>query len=359
MFGIEINHFIGEEKDMGRPKVSIIIPIYNTERYLKRCIESVIRQTLSEIEIILVDDGSPDNSPSICDDYVRKDPRIRVIHQKNAGLGLSRNAGIEVATGEYVAFLDSDDYIEDDMYKSLYTGAKKKNADTCICGHKFVRNNGTVIEYKNAFHGNVYKGYEVNSILLSMLGARPKDTDDIVIEMSVWKAIFSLELIKRNNIRFCSERKFISEDIIFDIDYFQKAKCVTVIRETPYFYCENTSSLSRTFREDRILKCIQLYQEELRKLKDTEYYSEAKVRIQRIFLGNLRTHIKQAVFQFKKEDALKYIKEAADKEEVQAILNEYPYQQNPKQLQIFNKLLHKKRVKALWLTVKLKKLIRA
>ena len=98
------------------PKVSIIVPVYKVEKYLRKCIDSIINQTLKDIEIILVDDGSPDNCGKICDEYAAKDTRIKVIHKENGGLSSARNAGMEVAEGEYIGFVDSDDWIESDMY---------------------------------------------------------------------------------------------------------------------------------------------------------------------------------------------------------------------------------------------------
>jgi len=105
---------------MAMPKVSIIIPCYGVEKYLDRCMDSILKQTLNDIEIILVDDGSPDRVPEMCDNYASRDPRIRVIHKPNAGLGYARNSGLEIATGEFVAFVDSDDYIDIGMYEALY-----------------------------------------------------------------------------------------------------------------------------------------------------------------------------------------------------------------------------------------------
>ena len=101
------------------PTVTIVVPIYNVERYLKRCIHSIQTQTLRNIEIILVDDESPDRCPEICDAYAKEDDRIKVIHKKNGGLGYARNAGIEIALGSFIAFIDSDDYIEPDMFQVL------------------------------------------------------------------------------------------------------------------------------------------------------------------------------------------------------------------------------------------------
>lgn len=113
--------------------ISVIIPIYNVEAYLDECIASVIAQTYSNLEIILVDDGSPDNCPQMCDEWAAKDSRIRVIHKENGGLSDARNAGIDIATGEYIAFVDSDDWIEPEMYEIMLAALKNENADICAC----------------------------------------------------------------------------------------------------------------------------------------------------------------------------------------------------------------------------------
>ena len=109
---------------MMTPKVSIIVPCWNVEKYLDRCIDSLVSQTLREIEIILVDDDSPDSVPEMCERWAEKDSRIKVIHKSNAGAGYARNSGLEVATGEYVAFVDSDDYIEPTMYEKLISASR-------------------------------------------------------------------------------------------------------------------------------------------------------------------------------------------------------------------------------------------
>lgn len=115
------------------PKVSIILPIYGVEKYLSRCMDSVLNQTLRDIEIIMVDDESPDSCPKMCDDFAAQDSRIKVVHKKNGGLGYARNSGLDVATGEYVAFLDSDDFVELDAYEHLYNAAKKTKCRCCFC----------------------------------------------------------------------------------------------------------------------------------------------------------------------------------------------------------------------------------
>ena len=114
--------------------VSVIIPVYKTEQYLDRCIESVVNQTYKNLEIILVDDGSPDNCPKMCDEWAKKDSRIKVIHKKNGGLSDARNVGIDCATGEYLSFIDSDDFISNQMYKKMLNSIENFNADLAVCG---------------------------------------------------------------------------------------------------------------------------------------------------------------------------------------------------------------------------------
>ena len=114
-------------------KISIIVPVYKVERYLENCIESIINQTFKDFELILVDDGSPDRCGLICDNYAKKDERIKVIHKKNEGLSAARNSGIQIAKGEYIAFVDSDDCINKNMYETLYDTAIENKSDIVVC----------------------------------------------------------------------------------------------------------------------------------------------------------------------------------------------------------------------------------
>ena len=115
------------------PKVSVIVPVYNAEKYLQECVDSILRQTLTDLELILVDDGSTDSSPAICDRYAAQDLRVRVIHQANLGLSAVRNRGIEVAAGEWVAFVDSDDFIDANMYRTMIIAAEAEGAQLAVC----------------------------------------------------------------------------------------------------------------------------------------------------------------------------------------------------------------------------------
>ena len=121
-------------------KISVIVPVYNVEQYLERCVESIINQTYKNLEIILVDDGSTDNSGKLCDELAKKDNRIKVIHKENGGLSDARNRGIEEAAANIVGFIDSDDYIDKDMYEVLFENLKKTGANLSMCGHYDVFN---------------------------------------------------------------------------------------------------------------------------------------------------------------------------------------------------------------------------
>ena len=123
---------------MTTPKVSVIVPVYNTEKYLERCMKSILNQTLKDIEIIMVDDGSKEECAKLCDKFAAEDSRVRVIHKENGGLGFARNTGLSESKGEYVGFVDSDDYIEPLMCEELYTSAVKNDADMAISGLCFV-----------------------------------------------------------------------------------------------------------------------------------------------------------------------------------------------------------------------------
>ena len=134
---------------MGAPTISIIVPVYKVENYLPACIDSILAQTFRDFELILVDDGSPDNCPAMCDEAAKKDARIRVIHQKNGGLSAARNAGLDVARGEWIGFVDSDDTVAPEMYETLYTLAQENNANLAICGFLTVDERNELLMRRN------------------------------------------------------------------------------------------------------------------------------------------------------------------------------------------------------------------
>ena len=149
------------------PKVSIIVPVYNVEKYLNRCIQSLLNQTLKDIEIIMVDDGSPDRCPQMCDNYAKKDNRIKVIHKQNAGLGYARNSGLEIATGEYIAFVDSDDFVNSQMYETLYNNAVSTKADVVYSGFRKEFNKNRFLNVRECNIRTEYNKNDMSKLILN------------------------------------------------------------------------------------------------------------------------------------------------------------------------------------------------
>lgn len=227
---------------MNKPVISIIIPVYNVEKYLSRCMESVTNQTFWDIEIILVDDGSPDKCPQLCDEWAAKDSRIKVVHKKNEGLGLARNTGMQYATGEYIAFIDSDDYVDLRMYEILYEKATALNADIVYCGHKYGLKDGT-FEDRNDFSQETIFDDKEKLERLSINYFYPFNGRFMM--MSVWHSIYKRDVIKTE---FYSEREVVSEDLHFQLSAILNSKKIVYIPDSLYYYCYNGESLSHTFK---------------------------------------------------------------------------------------------------------------
>lgn len=230
------------------PKISIIIPCYKVEKLINRCLKTVVSQSLKDIEIILVDDKSPDNTPNLCDEWAKKDSRILVIHkEKNEGLGYARNAGLEVANGEYIAFIDSDDYIDTDMYKILYESATtEKIYDAVLCGLRKEIESNLYLNIKDYDKPTIFTKPQMGCLALSFLEKTELNTNNRLF-MSVWHGIYKRELIENINLRFYSERDILSEDLPFQISFFSNASIVKFIPDVLYTYCLNSNSLSNSF----------------------------------------------------------------------------------------------------------------
>lgn len=236
--------------------VSIVLPIYNVEKYLNRCIESIINQTYKNLEIILVDDGSPDNCPLICDEWVTKDERIRVIHKQNSGLGMARNTGIEYATGQYICFFDSDDYVEENTIEKCLEVASKYKADVVCFGYSDISADGHLVKrYIPHSLKEYYSKEEVEKSFLPELLMR-KSTN---LNMAAWAAMYSMETVRKIKWSFVSEREIVSEDVYSLLYLYKHVNCVAVIEGALYNYCDNGSSLTRIYKDDRYSKIRSFY----------------------------------------------------------------------------------------------------
>ena len=277
------------------PMVTVVVPVYNVEKYLSRCIDSIVNQTYRNLEIILVDDGSPDKCPELCDEWAQKDSRIRVIHKKNQGLGMARNTGIENATGGYICFFDSDDWVDNDLIeKALYT-AETENADLVCYGF-----------YKNDSLGNVvsrqipsaslvcFKDSDVQDVFLPDYIANRKH-GTIKPIMSACACLIRKSRIDESHWRFISERKNISEDVYSILDLCKYVGVSCVMPEAFYHYCFNSDSLTHVYRKDRFEKILSFY-EQCKLLCNKHGYNESvKESLKNPFLDYTCATMKQIV----------------------------------------------------------------
>jgi glycosyltransferase involved in cell wall biosynthesis len=218
-----------------QPLISVIVPIYNVEIYLEKCLNSIINQTYKNLEIILVDDGSPDNCGKICDEHAKKDKRIKVIHKPNGGLSDARNAGLDMAKGEYIAFVDSDDYIAEEMCEELLDIALKQNADIAACAQYILENKGVRVS-----GADVADDLSIDEIRYLILMDRYSNC--------AWDKLYKADLFK--DLRFCVG--IYSEDLFIMPSLFFTAK-KAVLTKKPYYYynCTNQNSIMSSFSAKR------------------------------------------------------------------------------------------------------------
>ena len=226
--------------------ISIVVPVYNVEKYISRCIESIIKQTYTNIEIIIIDDGSPDNSGVICDDFAKKDDRIRVIHQNNMGLSGARNTGIRLAMGSYIAFVDSDDWINTEMIEVLYNLIKEYDAQIAACGVEMIGDEGHVAFFSdNLDEIRVYSKDEAMNELL----------DDKRIRNVTYNKLYKTELFE--DIEFPVGRIF--EDIFTTYKLIDKSNIVVYTGKPLYYYYRSNGSILRSSfnvkRFDKVYAC--------------------------------------------------------------------------------------------------------
>lgn len=235
-------------------KVSIIVPVYNTEPYLRRCLESIRNQTLQDIEIICVDDGSTDKSPEILDAYAQEDSRIRVLHKANEGLVAARKTGIQAATGMYAGYVDSDDWIDSDMYECLYQTASGTNADLVTCGY-FLEGNYTTIHLDNVEEGFYPKERMPYLRDHTIYKLERKETG---IRGGLWCKLFKTELLKKVQ-GSIPDSISIAEDKVCLLTYILECTSVYVRKKPLYHWCIRQNSMSHESRNSYLLKVQSVY----------------------------------------------------------------------------------------------------
>lgn len=255
-----------------KPKVSVVVPIYNVERYLRECVDSILNQSLKEIEIILVDDGSPDNCGAIIDEYAKKDPRVKVVHQKNSGYSVAVNKGIDLAKGEYIGIIESDDYIEPDMYESLYSDAIKNKTD--ITKGLFYFYNPTLTEDRQNI---VWKNPNGIDLRYAPDGAFKAYEWPIIIgfHSSIWSSIYRADFVKKIKIPETAGASY--QDFPFMIEVMTKAERISVVKK-PFVHWRNEPKQgnSTSAKGKKLLLMAKNTKTGLNTIKNSGHYDELK-----------------------------------------------------------------------------------
>ena len=239
------------------PKVSVIVPVYNVEKYLKKCLDSLVNQTLNDIEIIIVNDGSPDNSKKIIKEYKKKYPSIiKVLDQTNQGLSDARNNALSLTTSKYIMYVDSDDYVATDMVEKMYNKIVKDNADVVICGNNVVDENYNLI--LSTYPSNNNYSNDIEKIIFG--------------NMCAWNKIYKKSLLVNNNLKFRS--KVWYEDLDYSYKVFAKAEKTTFLEENLYNYLLRSNSIMNSQKANRNLEILQALNEIIKYSKSNKIYKK-------------------------------------------------------------------------------------
>lgn len=236
--------------------ISIIIPVYNAEKTVVRCVQSLLNQTCETLELILVDDGSTDQSPAICDGLAMQDPRIQVLHTANAGPAAARNAGLDHVQGAYIGFADADDWAEPDMFSTLYAHAQKTGANIVVCDYWADQPNRSAVF--NTFPGKsrVFEKTDIRThILPYFFGYAPEELSSFAqhcpfadIRSYVWCCLYRADLLQTNNIRFPDEKRYYTEDNLFNLLAVTRTERIAYLARPLYHYVEQASTFTGHFQ---------------------------------------------------------------------------------------------------------------
>lgn len=271
--------------------VTVIVPMYNVEKYICNCLDSIVNQTYKNLQIVIVDDGSPDKSGEIADKYASQDSRITVIHKKNQGLGLARNSGLEFAEGKYTIFVDSDDWLDLDHIESLVKVAEEKNVDVVIHSFKTCDSKGNRVKdyiIKTGVFENV-----IDELLMPMLASSDSNAQDKTLPIGAWCKLYKTEIIKNNKLRFINEKEFIAEDIFFNIDYLSCCQNGVAIEEYGYNYRKNENSISNAYNKQRSQRTFLFYEKLKERINQEHRFDSSKEhRVERCYIGKCRAAIR-------------------------------------------------------------------
>lgn len=303
--------------------ISVILPIYNAGRYLAVCLDSLIEQTYKQLEMILVNDGSMDNSLEICKAYAERDSRIMIIDKENEGVAIARNVGLEAATGEYVAFVDPDDWVEKEMYESLLAWLKKWASPICLCNfYKDTKRRSFPKCFD--FKDEVLEGEAiVEKLVNGMIGVPDLLPKNTMVMGSVWRGLYKRSFIEENNLRFVPKLT-IMEDLVFMVQVLLKCEKVAIDQGIWYHYVQHASSALHRYNhqlwEDQLVVYEQL---EHSLLAANLLEEEMRNRLDFRFIGMVLTAIKNETYARKEgdfRDTMAHIKEIFTDDTLKCVL---------------------------------------
>ena len=281
------------------PKVSVVVPVYNMEKYLQRCMDALQAQTLSDLQIILVDDGSSDGSPKLCDDLALFHPGVETMHQKNGGLTAAWKAGCRLAKGEYIGFVDADDYIDPEMFKTLYDRAKEKDADIVCCGlvHEYEDDPDRSWTEQMGFPKDSYEEDDLRALFSGGLINDGHFMGRPLMPNRVTKIVKRSLLLE--NMDLCSDEVSIGEDFQFSLAMFLSAKRVEIVRDFfPYHYYMQNASMTMHHDPDYMDK-IAVMRKNLLRIAKEKGYPALEQEIWNDFLCLTVLHVKAIVYKQK------------------------------------------------------------
>lgn len=339
------------------PKFSVVVPMYNVESYLEECVNSIRQQTLEDIEIILVDDGSPDRCGEMAEEYAKLDNRIKVIHRANGGLGPARNSGMEIAKGEYIGFVDSDDWIERDMYERLYSAAILSNADVIYTGLKTVCHGRVDTVLEHPFAGRTLKGSEeIFELRKGFYGAAPARVKDEPVLVSADVAGYRRSLIEDNRFRFMAVR---SEDKFFNNHVCRIADTVACISGAPYCYRKDDQpSITKTFNRKTIdsFFCLFRLLELMADEESQEFWDESHIREQRCIIDYCRVLIGMIEDSSERDSKKRsFVREVLQHQDLRNAIDGYPWWKLPTQQSLFYLIMRFRSVRIARLLTNLKR----
>ena len=336
------------KNDFAKPFFSIVLPIYNVEKYLDRCNNSILKQNFENYEIILVDDGSKDNCPEMCDDWAKKDKRIKVIHKENAGLGYARNTGLSVATGKYIFFFDSDDYILPGTFESVWNTINKDMSQAVFFGMQRIDSNGnTICRLDPTPQKTFYDDTDEikNSLLADFIARNPYTGEKSNLRISACSCCLNIDFLRNNQLEFVSEREYISEDTYFFIELFNKLQTASIIKDIFYCYCQNDSSLTTSYKENRFELLKDFYKKLHSKVVSLNYADQVQLRLKASFISNVMGCLKMEAANLKKSGIKKSyqkVKQISNDTYLIDNITDYPLSKCKKTWTIFAFLIRKK-----------------